>query len=155
MWSRGTCVPNFRSVSFFVRPGGVTQILQVKIGISPTGCSPTWVLKNVKSNYSFILHCSLTTKKRVYFFNKSPILLTFVCDLVLIFALGCHPPPPWDLSPPPSSIVTADHLYVLYLRLTVMTSQDKGSHIKQNAGFLSSHKLIIIHTLTPEIYNSY
>ena len=45
----GVCVPNFRSVSFFVWPGGVTHIhtyintythIQVKIGISSTGCSP-------------------------------------------------------------------------------------------------------------------
>ena len=38
-------VPNFRSVSYFVWPGGVTQIhtytlIQVKLGISSTGCSP-------------------------------------------------------------------------------------------------------------------
>ena len=47
--SMGVCVPNFRSVSFFVWPGGVTQIntyinkythIQVKLGISSTGCSP-------------------------------------------------------------------------------------------------------------------
>ena len=45
----GVCVPNVRSVSFFVWPGGVTQIntyinkythIQVKLGISSTGCSP-------------------------------------------------------------------------------------------------------------------
>ena len=44
----GVCVPNFRSVSFFVWPGGVTQIknsytntyIQVKIVISATSCSP-------------------------------------------------------------------------------------------------------------------
>ena len=38
-------VPNFRSVSFFVWSGDVTQIhtqtnMQVKLGISSTGCSP-------------------------------------------------------------------------------------------------------------------
>ena len=42
-------MPKFRSVRFFVRPGGVTQIyikihtythIQVKLGISTTGCSP-------------------------------------------------------------------------------------------------------------------
>ena len=43
--SRRVCVPNFRSVSFFVWPGGPVQTdkptyLQVKIGISSTGCSP-------------------------------------------------------------------------------------------------------------------
>ena len=41
----GVCVPNFRAVSFFAWPGGVTQIntytnIQVKFGISSTGCSP-------------------------------------------------------------------------------------------------------------------
>ena len=43
----GVCVPNFRSVSFFVWPGNVTQIntqihiyILVKLGISLTGCSP-------------------------------------------------------------------------------------------------------------------
>ena len=43
----GVCVPNFRSVSFFVWPGGVKQIneqiythIQVSLGISSTGCSP-------------------------------------------------------------------------------------------------------------------
>ena len=52
----GVCVPNFRSVSFYVWPGGVTQIntyihtkvpvsperfnIQVKVGISSTECSP-------------------------------------------------------------------------------------------------------------------
>ena len=35
------CVLNFRSVSIFVWPGGLTQInTQVKLGISSTGCSP-------------------------------------------------------------------------------------------------------------------
>ena len=39
------CVLNLRSVSCFVWPGGVTQIntytnIQVKLGISWTGCSP-------------------------------------------------------------------------------------------------------------------
>ena len=43
--SMGVCVPNFRSASFFVWPGDVTQIntytnIQVKLGISSTGCSP-------------------------------------------------------------------------------------------------------------------
>ena len=41
----GSILPNFRSISFFVWPGGVTQInkcthIQVKLGISSTGCSP-------------------------------------------------------------------------------------------------------------------
>ena len=47
----GVCVPNFRSVSFFVWPVDVTQIntytkihkytnIQVKLGMSSTGCSP-------------------------------------------------------------------------------------------------------------------
>ena len=44
----GVCVPNFRSVTFFVWPGDVTHIntkinkythIQVKLEISPTGCS--------------------------------------------------------------------------------------------------------------------
>ena len=45
----GVCVPNFRSVSFFVRPGDVTHInthlhtytnIRVNLRISSTGCSP-------------------------------------------------------------------------------------------------------------------
>ena len=45
----GVGVPDFRSVSFFVWPGDVTQInkyihiytnMQVKLGISSAGCSP-------------------------------------------------------------------------------------------------------------------
>ena len=45
IWSRGMCVPTFRSVSFSVRPGGPVQTdgpthLQGIIGISSTGCSP-------------------------------------------------------------------------------------------------------------------
>ena len=42
--SMGVCVPNFRSASFLVWPGDVTQIntytnIQMKLGISSTGCS--------------------------------------------------------------------------------------------------------------------
>ena len=49
IWSREVCVPNFRSVSFVVWPGGVTHKythkyihthIQVKIGISSAGRSP-------------------------------------------------------------------------------------------------------------------
>ena len=41
----GVCVPNFRSVSFFVWPGDVTNInaytnIRVNLRISSTGCSP-------------------------------------------------------------------------------------------------------------------
>ena len=45
----GVCVPNLRSISFFVSPEGVTQgnketytltHIQVKLGISSTGCLP-------------------------------------------------------------------------------------------------------------------
>ena len=51
----GVCVPNFRSVSFFVCPGGVTHInkhintythIQLKIGASSTGGSPHVDLEN-------------------------------------------------------------------------------------------------------------
>ena len=48
VWSSGVCVPNFRSVSFFVVPkrrrtdrqNHKPTYLQVKIGRSSTGCSP-------------------------------------------------------------------------------------------------------------------
>ena len=41
----GVCVPNFRSVSFFVWPGDMTHIntytnIRVNLRISSTGCSP-------------------------------------------------------------------------------------------------------------------
>ena len=41
----GECVPNFRSVSFFIWPGGMTQRnkythIQVKLRVSSVGCSP-------------------------------------------------------------------------------------------------------------------
>ena len=62
----GVCVPNFRSVSFLVWPGGATQIntqtnkymntythIQVKIGISSTDCSPHVDFDNLPAGNSF------------------------------------------------------------------------------------------------------
>ena len=55
----GVCVQNFSSVSFFVWPGHVTQLntqthkythIQVKLGISSTGCSPHDDFDNKKMN---------------------------------------------------------------------------------------------------------
>ena len=50
----GVCLPNFRSVSFFVWPGDVAQIntytnIQVKLGISSTSCSPHVDFENLNA----------------------------------------------------------------------------------------------------------
>ena len=40
IWSKGVCVPNFRSVQFFVWPGGVLHPYTSENRICSTGCSP-------------------------------------------------------------------------------------------------------------------
>ena len=54
MRSMRVCVPNIRSVSFFVWPGDVAQIntytnIQVKLGISWTSCSPHVDFENLNA----------------------------------------------------------------------------------------------------------
>ena len=62
----GVCVPNFRSVSFFVWPGDPVKTdkptdrptyVQVKIGISSNGCSPHVDFDKMKGYHVPIVSC--------------------------------------------------------------------------------------------------
>ena len=74
MRSMGVCVPNFRSVSFFVWPGGVTQLhthmyIQVNLGISYDRLLASrgfWHLVNLE--FSNILFCVEYAQSAFVFF---------------------------------------------------------------------------------------
>ena len=79
----GVCVPNFRSVSFFVRPGAVTQIrklintlIHVNLRISSTGCSPHVDFENwggMSMNDLRVIYCTrlLIHKTKTHFHKEA------------------------------------------------------------------------------------
>ena len=80
MWSRGTWVPNFRSLSFFVWPGGLTQIhthIEVNIGIS----SPHVDFHNENPR-------DASSRSRIFL-----ISLLYVCMSLFICEFFCVAPP--------------------------------------------------------------